>query len=455
MAARTWRRGSTAVAGALGVSLALMAFAGSSSGAFAAVGPAAVDCTPFASYGTYPAGTTVTIKSSITGTSAQAFLDSFADFTTCTGAAITWDGTNTFEADLQAQVTAGTAPDLAAIPQPGLVKTLVASGAIKAPSAAVTAQATAAFTKDWLTYGTVNGTLYAPPLGANVKSFVWYSPSMFAAKGWTVPTTWADMLKLSDTIAASGIKPWCAGIESGGATGWVATDWLEDVLLRTAGPAVYDQWVAHTVPFSDARVVAAIDQVGAILKNSAYVNGGLGDVASIATTSFSVAGNPILTGQCALHRQASFYGWPAGTTVGPTGNVYAFYLPAVDPAAGKPVLGGGEFLAAFNTKPVTQAVQLYMNSSEWVNKKAALGDWITANKNLLTANVLTGGVANPINQLSVQFLQDPAAVFRFDGSDQMPSAVGAGTFWTQMTAWINGQTTAATVAAIDASWPAS
>jgi alpha-glucoside transport system substrate-binding protein len=127
----------------------------------------------------------------------------------------------------------------------------------------------------------------------------------------------------------------------------------------------------------------------------------------------------------------------------------------VDASNGKPVLGGGEFLAAFNTKPETQAVQLYLNSAEWVNKRAALGDWITANTNLDVANVLTGGVANPINQLSVQILQDPAAVFRFDASDQMPSAVGAGSFWTEMTAWINGKSTQEVADAIEASWPAS
>ena len=102
---------------------------------------------------------------------------------------------------------------------------------------------------DWLKYGTVNGTFYGAPLGANVKSFVWYSPKTFKEKGWAGPDHLgrADQA-LSDTIAASGMKPWCAGIESGDATGWPATDWIEDVLLRTAGPEVYDQWTTHAHP---------------------------------------------------------------------------------------------------------------------------------------------------------------------------------------------------------------
>ncbi len=125
-------------------------------------------------------------------------------------------------------------------------------------------------------------------------------PSMFAEKGWTVPTTWADLMTLTETIAASGIKPWCAGIESGDATGWPATDWIEDVVLRDLGPEGYDQWVSHDLPFNDPKMVTAVDKVGAILKNDKYVNGGYGPVKSIASTAFQEGGVPITEGKCAL-----------------------------------------------------------------------------------------------------------------------------------------------------------
>src|SRR5690606_35770228 len=141
------------------------------------------------------------------------------------------------------------------------------------------------FAASWKDYGTVDGTFYAPPLGANMKSFVWYSPGAFADAGYEVPQTWDDMIALSDQIVADGNgKPWCAGVESGDATGWPATDWIEDVVLRSAGADVYDQWVAHEIPFNDPQIVEAIDIAGDILKNPDYVNGGLGDVSSIATT---------------------------------------------------------------------------------------------------------------------------------------------------------------------------
>jgi alpha-glucoside transport system substrate-binding protein len=193
-----------------------------------------------------------------------------------------------------------------------------------------------------------------------------------------------------------------------------------------------------------------VNKAGTILKNDKYVNGGFGGVKSIATTSFQEAGVPITTGKCALHRQASFYAnqWPQGTKVAEDGDVFAFYFPAIDPAKGKPVLGAGEFVAGFADRPEVQAVQTYLASGEYVNSRAKIGDWLSANKKLDLANV-----PNPVDKLSVGILQDPKTVFRFDGSDLMPAAVGAGTFWKGMVDWINGKDTATVLQGIESSWP--
>jgi alpha-glucoside transport system substrate-binding protein len=303
----------------------------------------------------------------------------------------------------------------------------------------------------WNAYGTVDGVYYATPLGANVKSLVWYSPQVFRQHNWAVPQTWDELMALSDRIAKSktNIKPWCAGIESGGATGWPATDWVEDVLLRTQPPEVYDQWWNHQIPFNDPRIVSAIDEVGKILRNPDWVNGGFGDVASIANTSFQDGGLPIVdSGECAMHKQGNFLAneWPSSVEIGENGDVYAFSLPGRTPDD-KPVLVAGEFLATFNSKPETQAVQLYMSSPEFTNKKAKMGEWISANKGLSPANL-----ANPIDKLAVEALGRPGTV-RFDASDMMPAAVGAKSFWTEMTAWIKGKSTKAVADDIEASWP--
>ncbi|WP_395691052.1 ABC transporter substrate-binding protein [Nocardioides sp.] len=400
-------------------------------------------------------GKTVSIYTSILPPEQQAQEDSYKLFTTCTGAKVKYEGSDQFETQLVVRVKAGNAPDIAYIPQPGLLKTVVSSGSVVEAPKPVSDNVDEYFGEDWRNYGSVDGKLYAAPLGANVKSFVWYSPKLFKEKGWTVPETWDDMLKLSDTIEASGMKPWCAGFESGDATGWPGTDWLEDSVLRSAGPDVYDQWVNHDIPFNDAKIETALDDVGKILKNDKYVNGGFGDVKSIATTAFQDGGLPILKNECAMYRMASFYAaqWPEGTDVSNTGQVFAFYLPTMNDQFGKPVLGGGEFVAAFDDRPEVAAFQTYLSTPVWANEKAKAtpgGGWVSANKGLEISNL-----SSPIDQLSATILQDPQAVFRFDGSDQMPSAVGAGTFWKQMTAWITGESTDQALTNVEDSWPAS
>jgi alpha-glucoside transport system substrate-binding protein len=391
----------------------------------------------------------VSIYGSIRDAEQDALNTAWKDFSRCTGITIKYEGSGEFEAQLQVRVDGGNAPDIAFIPQPGLLATLAKAGKTKAAPADVKALAEQGWSKDWLAYGTVNGTFYAAPLGSNVKSFVWYSPGAFKEKGYSVPTTWDEMIALSDKIAASGAKPWCAGIESGDATGWPATDWIEDVLLRTAGVDVYDQWVSHKIPFNDPKVVEAVDKAGSILKNEKYVNGGFGGVKSVSTTAFQEAGRPILDKKCSMHRQASFYAaqWPNGTKVGPDGDVYAFYFPAIDTGRGKPVLGAGEFTTAFADRAEVQAVQKYLASAEFANSRIKLGSWVSANKGVKIENV-----ASPIDKLSVQILQDSSTVFRFDGSDQMPAKVGAGTFWRGMVDWINGKDTKTTVDFIENSW---
>jgi len=399
-------------------------------------------------------GTEVEIYTTVVSPEAELFQESFTEFEDCTGITINWNGSKEFEAQLPVRVEGGTAPDLAVFPQPGLLAAMAATGKLLPASDAVAASVEANYSPDWKNYGTVDGTFYASPLGANVKSFVWYSPKTFKDNGWDIPTTWDELLALSDKIATtSDVQPWCAGFESGDATGWVGTDWMEDIVLRFGGAEVYDKWVSHEIPFNDPAIVEAIGKAGQILKNPEYV----GDVPSIATTSFQTGGAGIVDGSCAMHRQASFIGGilvadQGATIVTPDdttteGGITTFYFPGAT-ADDKPALGGGEFIGAFADRPEVQAVQLYLTTPEWNNKKAALGGWFSANLGLDTANV-----ADPVNANAVEILKN-ATTFRFDGSGLMPAAVGAGSFWKEMTAWVaEDKSDKAVLDAIEASWP--
>jgi len=407
--------------------------------------------------GTYE-GETVEIYTTIIEPESTLFEESFVDFEECTGIDIEWNGSQEFEAQIAVRVEGGTAPDLAIFPQPGLLAAFPDD--LVAASPALESSVDTNYTADWKTYGTVDGTFYAAPLGANLKSFVWYSPKTFADNGWDIPSTWDELLALSDEIAASDYDgtAWCAGFGSGDATGWPGTDWMEDLMLRFQSAEVYDQWSGQAderLAFNAPEVAEVIGEAGKILKNPDYI----GDVASIATTSFSEGGAGIVDGSCAMHRQASFLGGIlvgdyGATVVGPDatdveGGISTFYFPGVS-ADQTPALGGGEFVGAFSDTPATQIVQYYLTTPEWNNAKAALGGWFSANLGLDTANV-----EDPVNKVGVEILQN-ATTFRFDASDVMPAEVGAGSFWREMTAWVaEDKSDQDVLDAIEATWPAS
>lgn len=408
----------------------------------------ATDCGPYARYGEH-AGTRVSVYGSNRDREADLFEETWADFAKCTGIDVQYEGDGEFEARIQIRAEGGNAPDVAFFPQPGLLERFARAGRLKPASPGLTALAKRGWSADWNGYATVDGTLYGTPLVANVKSFVWYSPKFFRDRRLTVPRTWSELMDVTEKVAASGVKPWCAGVESGEATGWPLTDWIEDVLLRQQGPDVYDQWVTHKIPFNDPRVLRAMDTVGSILKNDRYANGGYGPAESMASIAYQEAGTPILSGDCAMHRQASFYAeqWPKGTEIGPDKDVFAFLLPGTD-ATSRPVLGGGVFAAAFADRPEVRAFQEYLATADFARARMKKGPFVSANKGVDPANA-----ANPVDKLSMQLLQDPRTQFRFDGSDQMPAAVGAGTFWKGAVDWIGGKSTRQVADSIERSWP--
>ncbi|MEU4159723.1 extracellular solute-binding protein [Actinoplanes sp. NPDC026670] len=392
-------------------------------------------------------GSTVSVFSTIRGLQSEQTQQSWTQFEDCTGIDIQYTGSAYFESELRRRVQNGAAPDLALFPQPGLLADLVRSGKMRPAPATVQANVTKWFSPDWSRYGTVDGVLYAAPFTASVKSYVWYSPKMFGVRGLQVPTTWAEMITVSDAFAAEGVKPWCLGIESGSATGWPVTDWVEDVMLREFGADVYDQWVGHQIPFNDPRVVTALDKVGQIVRNPEYV---YGDPAAVVATSFKEAGLPIMEGKCAMLRHGSSYAdmWPKNAKVAPDGDVFAFQVPPIDPAKGRQLLVAGEFVGAFNDRPEVQAVAAYLSTADWANSRGHVGGAVSANSGFDLANAGTA-----IEKLSAELLTDRSITARFDGSDMMPAKVGTGTFWTGMTDWINGASTTDTLNRIESTWP--
>lgn len=374
------------------------------------------------------------------------------------GVEVTYIGDADWEANINTQVQGGNPPDISIFPQPGKLAEFARDGDLVALNDDAAAATAANWSEAWTVFGNVDGTQYGVPVKADLKSLVWYQPAAFEAAGYTVPTTFDEFTTLVDTIAADGgAKPLCVGIESGQATGWTFTDWVEDMVLRQHGADVYDQWVAHEIPFNDPMIVESMQTVLDLWsEDNVFASSG-----TIAATAFQDNGQPLVDGDCFMHRQASFYSAfiPEGTAFadGSEGAVDVFYFPDINGDA--PVLGAGTLAAAFNDDANVHALLAYLSTPEYAEARQAAqqelkGGGATLSGFLSAAQGQDPAVYQPLEQSFLEIL-DTAAIVRFDASDLMPADVGAGTFWTEGTAAVNGDKTAQEAAdAIEASWPA-
>jgi len=373
------------------------------------------------------------------------------------GVEVTYIGDADWEANINTQVQGGNPPDISIFPQPGKLAEFARAGSVVALNDEAAGATSENWAEAWTIFGNVDGEQYGVPVKADLKSLVWYQPARFEAAGYAVPTTFDEFTALVDQIAADGEgKPLCVGIESGQATGWTYTDWVEDMVLRQHGPDVYDQWVSHEIPFNDPQIVESMQTVLDLwTEDNVFASSG-----TIAATAFQDNGQPLVDGDCLMHRQASFYSAfiPEGTAFadGSEGAVDVFYFPDINGDA--PVLGAGTLAAAFNADPNVHSLLAYLATPAYAEARQAAqqelkGGGAALSGFLSAAQGQDPGVYQPLEQSFLEIL-DTASIVRFDASDLMPADVGAGTFWTEGTAAVNGDKTAQEAAdAIEASWP--
>jgi alpha-glucoside transport system substrate-binding protein len=375
------------------------------------------------------------------------FREAFQPFVDRTGINVTYEGSGDFETLIIVRTEAGDPPDIAIFPQPGLMADFVRGGSIPDHSDVWDLDKLAAdFSSTWTNLATVDGVLSGLPYKVATKSLVFYDVNKWADLGYEPPTTWDEMIALMDEMVANGQTPWCIPLESSGATGWVATDWVEEIVLRTAGAEVYDDWVTHEIPFSDPRIKNAIETMGDIWLNPDYVLGGTTGILTTWIGEVSALFDPPEIG-CMMHRQAGWITAFFPDTLDPEVDSAFFYFPAIDPAHGNPVLGAGDLASAFNLDPEVRAFMEYLSTAEGVESWVKAGGFITPN-----SNVPFEWYESALTRLQAEILQN-ATTLRFDGSDLMPGAVGAGSFWTGMVDYVGGDDLDTVLEAIDNSWP--
>ena len=395
----------------------------------------------------------VEIVGAIGATNAEGLQAEVARIAEETGIDVSYNTLPDFDTVIQSRVRGNNAPDIALFPQPGVLFDLAEGGDVQVLDDMVDVEAIAGNLIPGVGEVGVSpddGNTYGIPISINVKSVVW-TPTGFSEQ-YEVPATHQDLVALSDEIKGSGTPPWCFAFEAQQATGWYVTDWIEEYVLRIGGPEYYDQWVRHEVPFNDDIVKQAAEAFEELVLTEGNA---VLDRPAMAATRWEDAMQPLVADPagCQMARQGNFIigFWPTEVQQAAQDYVETFLLPPYEGGfEGQPVLGGGDLAAAFsddeNTATVLEALYTSDFGAVWAESEGS--EFLSPYPDFdggAYSNEVTAEIAGLITE---------ADAFRFDGSDQMPGQVGAGTFWTEMTAWVSGQTDLDTALQnIEDSWP--
>ena len=360
--------------------------------------------------------------------------------------------TGNFNQLINTRVQGNDAPDVALFPQPGIMRDMAEQDLLADLSDVIDSSELDNMVQGVLDTGKVEDTQYAVPMSINVKSIVFYPKGPFEAAGYQIPETYDDLVALTDEIASSGTTPWCFGIESEAATGWPATDWVENLMVINNGADTYNEWVNHEIPFNDPKVAETLQQMEELLLADGRTNGGR---QSIASNNFGTAAFPLFDQPpgCYMYRQGNFVaqeGVLPDEVIADLDNIVGVFAMPGKTADEKPVLGGGDLAGIFakDNESAQKLIQFLASADFGTTEYGASGNWISPRTDF-DVELYPTETWKTIAQIAYD-----STDFVFDGSDQMPGEVGSGSFWREMTAWISGgQDAKTTLDNIEASWP--
>jgi ABC-type glycerol-3-phosphate transport system substrate-binding protein len=395
---------------------------------------------------------TVTIWTSMDAPIVEGLEKSLGEKADEAGIDVKWERVTGIDKLIMTKLNASDKPDIAIVPQPGVVANIVKRGGAQPLDDVVDMGALEdSMLPGIVDAGMVDGKYYGLQVNANVKSLVFYPKKAWDAAGYEAPETLDDLQALTEQIKSDGTPPWCLGIFSEGSVGWPATDWIEDLVARVGGEDTYNGWVDGEVKFNSPEVKEAATWFEDTVLAEGNVLGGRRGVASI---DFGSAGNPMFEDKpgCWMLKQGTFITgfFPDDVQSNLDEEVGVFGFPPMESGGENYVVGGGDLATMLSDDDNTKEVMKMLAETDVGAEAAKTGAYISPHQDF-------DPEAYPNEIMKTAYTTATEAnAFLFDGSDQMPGEVGAGTFWSEMTAWVTGDTDLDTALQnIDDSWPAS
>ena len=318
---------------------------------------------------------------------------------------------------LETRIDGGNPPDVAGLPGPGPMAQFARDGDLKPMPQEVIDLISSEFADTYTAPGTVDDQRVGIFAKVSLKGLIWYNPQAFSDAGYEVPEDWAGTEALVEQIKADGTTPWGIGLESAAATGWPATDWIEDFLVRQAGPDVYDQWWRGELPWTSPEVKTAFESFGKYATDPTYVDGGPNKELSLA---FGNGGDCLFADppKCYLHHQANFMSGMFETNfpdVAVAGETYDFFL--MPPIEFDALTASGDLFGMFNDTDAAKQLMEYMVGAEFQEAWVKTGGVLSAN-----SNVPADAYPDEANKRAAEILTT-SEVVRYDASDLMPAAM--------------------------------
>ena len=371
--------------------------------------------------GTAEGDGTVTVFSLWGGSEQAAFQKVLTQFSKDTGIKTKYESVRDFLPVIRTRLASGNPPEVGIIPRPGVVAELARDDSlISLEDLGLDPDAiNENYSETWTSLATVDDTVYGVVAKANSKSVIWYKPSSFRENGFEIPTTWDQLLDITEQYESKGKKPWAVGAQ-GRDNSWTLTDWFENIYARKAGGDNYTKLFNGDLPFNDQTVKDTLTEMTKII-NDKYVAGGIDTALGIGFVDgigrvFSK--NPVAE----MYMEGGFVGGIALKDVNPDlkigEDIDSFPWPTTDEAKGSPLVGGGDVASAFvNDEDVAKLID-YLATPEAGRIWVSTGAIASPNEGVTSEDYPNELVAKEAEQLK------SAESFLFDGSDLLPGTLG-------------------------------
>lgn len=366
------------------------------------------------------AGSTVDVLGLWSGPELEAFRTVAATWEQDTGATVDWEGSQDLARTLDGRLDADDAPDIAVLPNPGLLHQLADAGSLIPLDSVLDAdQVRQDYAPAWIDLGSHDGELYGLFSKVSNKVTVWYSPTAFTDGGYQVPATWDDLTTLADTMVADGRTPFSVVAPSGPGSGWALTDWVSQIVLNRCGPGLYDRWVAAEIPWTDVCIRQSFEAFLAIMHTDGYVRGG---VEGILSTGDADGADFLFTDPPAayMYNMASFaQGFISAKHPDQEPGVgYDFFpFPAIDPRYAGAVTFGADVVVMMTDTPAARSFLTYLVGTSAQEAWIGLGGFTSVNRSV-SADAYLDDVARTVaGDLTA------AEVVRSGAGDLMPASV--------------------------------